>query len=130
MFKNYQVSFNTWIWSIVFHTRDIRFTEIMDYLSAFSMILFSVYHLFTRYPFFYFAFTNLISFWWSTFSISWSLRVNFMHWILTSSSLLKNKPIKKLFFSWTTWSDFGFLKFQLNSSSRISICMSSDFDIG
>ena len=130
MFKNYQVSFNTWIWSIVFHTRDIRFTEIMDYLSAFSMILFSVYHLFTRYPFFYFSFTNLTSFWWSTFSISWSLRVNFMYWILTSSSLLKNKPIKKLFFSWTTWSDFGFLKFQLNSSSRISICMSSDFDIG
>jgi len=44
----FYVSFNAWIWSIVFHTRDIRFTEIMDYLSAFSMILFSVYHLFTR----------------------------------------------------------------------------------
>nr|SVE72964.1 EOG090X0702 [Ceriodaphnia reticulata] len=37
-----------WFWSTVFHIRDVRFTEIMDYLGAFSMVLFSVYHFFVR----------------------------------------------------------------------------------
>nr|SVE78888.1 EOG090X0702 [Daphnia lumholtzi] len=37
-----------WLWSTIFHIRDVRFTEIMDYLGAFSMVLFSVYHFFVR----------------------------------------------------------------------------------
>nr|SVE92417.1 EOG090X0702 [Megafenestra aurita] len=35
---------HAWFWSTLFHVRDVRFTEIMDYLGAFSMVLFSVYH--------------------------------------------------------------------------------------
>ncbi|BES96918.1 post-GPI attachment to proteins factor [Nesidiocoris tenuis] len=37
------VSMNGWIWSTIFHTRDIDFTELMDYLSAFAMVFSSVY---------------------------------------------------------------------------------------
>ena len=33
---------NAWFWSTVFHTRDIHFTEMMDYFSAFSIVLFSL----------------------------------------------------------------------------------------
>lgn len=36
-------SINGWLWSAVFHTRDLAFTELMDYLSAFAMVLFSAY---------------------------------------------------------------------------------------
>nr|CAH0107193.1 unnamed protein product [Daphnia galeata] len=39
---------HAWFWSILFHIRDVRFTEIMDYLGAFSMVSFSVYHFFAR----------------------------------------------------------------------------------
>nr|SVE93645.1 EOG090X0702 [Scapholeberis mucronata] len=35
---------HAWFWSTLFHLRDIRFTEIMDYLGALSMVSFSVYH--------------------------------------------------------------------------------------
>uniref|UniRef100_A0A146MAA2 Post-GPI attachment to proteins factor 3 n=2 Tax=Lygus hesperus TaxID=30085 RepID=A0A146MAA2_LYGHE len=37
------VSINGWVWSTIFHTRDIGFTELMDYLSAFAMVFSSVY---------------------------------------------------------------------------------------
>ena len=33
---------NAWAWSTVFHTRDIHFTEMMDYFCAFSIVLFSL----------------------------------------------------------------------------------------
>jgi hypothetical protein len=33
---------NAWFWSTVFHTRDIAFTEMMDYFCAFSIVLFSL----------------------------------------------------------------------------------------
>lgn len=36
-------SINGWFWSAVFHTRDLAFTELMDYLSAFGMVLCSAY---------------------------------------------------------------------------------------
>jgi len=39
---------NGWFWSAVFHARDLHYTEIMDYLSALSMVLFSVYHMLIR----------------------------------------------------------------------------------
>ncbi|XP_032785363.2 post-GPI attachment to proteins factor 3 isoform X2 [Daphnia magna] len=39
---------HAWLWSTIFHIRDVRFTEIMDYLGAFSMVLFSVYHFLSR----------------------------------------------------------------------------------
>ncbi|XP_050537327.1 post-GPI attachment to proteins factor 3 [Daktulosphaira vitifoliae] len=37
------VSANCWIWSAVFHGRDTMFTEIMDYISAYAMVLFAFY---------------------------------------------------------------------------------------
>lgn len=39
---------NAWFWSTIFHTRDTPFTQRMDYLSAFSLILFQFYSLFAR----------------------------------------------------------------------------------
>nr|SVE75152.1 EOG090X0702 [Daphnia dolichocephala] len=39
---------HAWLWSTIFHIRDARFTEIMDYLGAFSMVLFSFYHFLVR----------------------------------------------------------------------------------
>ena len=33
---------NTWVWSTVFHTRDVPWTEKMDYFSAAAGILYSV----------------------------------------------------------------------------------------
>jgi hypothetical protein len=42
------VCVNGWIWSIVFHTRDTYVTELMDYFSAFSMILFTFFAAFVR----------------------------------------------------------------------------------
>ncbi|KAK7035897.1 AB hydrolase-1 domain-containing protein [Favolaschia claudopus] len=35
---------NTWIWSSVFHTRDLPFTEKLDYFSAALTILYSLYY--------------------------------------------------------------------------------------
>ncbi len=43
-----QICCNGWFWSAVFHARDLHYTEIMDYLSALSMVLFSVYHMLIR----------------------------------------------------------------------------------
>ena len=37
------ISCNAWIWSSVFHTRDIVLTERLDYFSATAIVLFSVY---------------------------------------------------------------------------------------
>ncbi|KXN80620.1 hypothetical protein AN958_09319 [Leucoagaricus sp. SymC.cos] len=37
-------SINAWIWSSVFHTRDLPFTEKMDYFSAALAILYALYH--------------------------------------------------------------------------------------
>nr|SVE69827.1 EOG090X0702 [Eubosmina coregoni] len=37
-----------WLWSAIFHVRDVRFTEIMDYLGALSMVMFSLYHFLIR----------------------------------------------------------------------------------
>ncbi|KAK9501460.1 hypothetical protein O3M35_012176 [Rhynocoris fuscipes] len=37
------ISINGWFWSAAFHTRDTAFTELMDYLSAFSLVFSSAY---------------------------------------------------------------------------------------
>ncbi|GLB40149.1 putative per1-like protein [Lyophyllum shimeji] len=37
-------SINAWIWSAVFHTRDLPFTEKMDYFSAALAILYALYY--------------------------------------------------------------------------------------
>ncbi|PSN47000.1 hypothetical protein C0J52_15328 [Blattella germanica] len=42
------VCLNCWFWSSVFHTRDTPFTEMMDYFSAFSTVLFSFYAMILR----------------------------------------------------------------------------------
>ncbi|XP_023721016.1 post-GPI attachment to proteins factor 3 [Cryptotermes secundus] len=42
------VCLNCWFWSSVFHTRDTPFTEMMDYFSAFSTVLFSFYAMVVR----------------------------------------------------------------------------------
>ncbi|EGF82507.1 hypothetical protein BATDEDRAFT_18873 [Batrachochytrium dendrobatidis JAM81] len=34
---------NSWVWSVIFHTRDFPFTERMDYFSAMASILFSLH---------------------------------------------------------------------------------------
>ncbi|KAG1819798.1 Per1-like protein [Suillus subaureus] len=48
------VSINAWLWSAVFHTRDLPSTEKLDYFSAALVILYSLYHtvlrLFNQYP--------------------------------------------------------------------------------
>jgi len=42
------VSINAWIWSTVFHTRDVSWTEKMDYFCAFSIVLFQLLAFFHR----------------------------------------------------------------------------------
>ncbi|XP_069683726.1 post-GPI attachment to proteins factor 3 [Periplaneta americana] len=42
------VCLNCWVWSTVFHIRDTPFTEMMDYFSAFSTVLFSFYAMVIR----------------------------------------------------------------------------------
>ncbi|CAB4059758.1 RBM25 [Lepeophtheirus salmonis] len=42
------VSINTWTWSTVFHTKDNNFTEKMDYLSAFSVVSYSLIAFFLK----------------------------------------------------------------------------------
>jgi len=42
------VSVNAWIWSAVFHTRDVAWTEKMDYFCAFSIVLFQLLAFFQR----------------------------------------------------------------------------------
>lgn len=37
------ISVNAWLWSCVFHTRDLLLTEQLDYFSATAVVLFSVY---------------------------------------------------------------------------------------
>ncbi|KAK6618349.1 hypothetical protein RUM44_002801 [Polyplax serrata] len=43
------VQLNSWVWSSVYHTRDTDFTERMDYMSAFLLILYSFYAVGLRY---------------------------------------------------------------------------------
>jgi hypothetical protein len=42
------IAFNGWICSAVFHARDKPWTEIMDYMAAFSMVIFSFFSVFVR----------------------------------------------------------------------------------
>ncbi|KRT85087.1 hypothetical protein AMK59_2900 [Oryctes borbonicus] len=42
------VSCHAWIWSAVFHTRDLPFTERMDYSCAYSIVLMSCYSMIIR----------------------------------------------------------------------------------
>ncbi|XP_047478813.1 post-GPI attachment to proteins factor 3-like [Penaeus chinensis] len=42
------ICINAWLWSVVFHARDTPWTERMDYFSAFSMVLFSLFGLLVR----------------------------------------------------------------------------------
>lgn len=37
------ICLNSWVWSIVFHARDTSFTEIMDYVSAFSVVTYFLF---------------------------------------------------------------------------------------
>lgn len=43
------VCLNAWFWSTIFHTRDTHFTQMMDYISAFSMILYQLYSFFVSF---------------------------------------------------------------------------------
>uniref|UniRef100_A0A1B6E938 Post-GPI attachment to proteins factor 3 n=1 Tax=Clastoptera arizonana TaxID=38151 RepID=A0A1B6E938_9HEMI len=42
-FVFFAVCCNCWIWSAVFHSRDRPISEVMDYLSAFGMVFYSLY---------------------------------------------------------------------------------------
>ncbi|XP_066301996.1 post-GPI attachment to proteins factor 3-like [Branchiostoma lanceolatum] len=42
------VAVNAWVWSTVFHTRDLVWTERLDYFSATSIILFQLFHCYRR----------------------------------------------------------------------------------
>ncbi len=42
------VQLNTWIWSAVFHTRDLRLTERMDYFSATATIMYTLHYTLNR----------------------------------------------------------------------------------
>ncbi|XP_028391333.1 post-GPI attachment to proteins factor 3-like isoform X2 [Dendronephthya gigantea] len=44
----YIISVNAWLWSAVFHTRDLTWTERLDYFGAVSLILASIYSSFVR----------------------------------------------------------------------------------
>jgi hypothetical protein len=37
------VGMNTWLWSTVFHMRDMKITELLDYFSAASLVLYSLF---------------------------------------------------------------------------------------
>lgn len=39
----YLIGMNSWIWSVVFHTRDVKWTERMDYFSAIAVLFYSLY---------------------------------------------------------------------------------------
>ncbi|EEB17464.1 conserved hypothetical protein [Pediculus humanus corporis] len=43
------IQLNSWFWSTVYHTRDVDFTEKMDYISAFILIIYSFYAMGLRY---------------------------------------------------------------------------------
>ncbi|KAG2139065.1 Per1-like protein [Suillus clintonianus] len=43
------VSINTWLWSAVFHTRDLPLTEKLDYFSAALVILYALYYAVLRF---------------------------------------------------------------------------------
>lgn len=43
-----QVCCHAWIWSAVFHTRDLPWTEFLDYVCAFSIILVNCYAMCVR----------------------------------------------------------------------------------
>uniref|UniRef100_A0A1B6HVL2 Post-GPI attachment to proteins factor 3 n=1 Tax=Homalodisca liturata TaxID=320908 RepID=A0A1B6HVL2_9HEMI len=42
------VCINCWVWSAIFHSRDLPLTELMDYLSAFGMVFYSLYGMIMR----------------------------------------------------------------------------------
>ncbi|XKL63358.1 hypothetical protein PGB90_005722 [Kerria lacca] len=54
------VSINTWFWSIIFHVRDIPFTERMDYISASSFIYYTFYAFGYRILLFQNLFTKIL----------------------------------------------------------------------
>lgn len=43
------VSINAWIWSTIFHSRDVNFTEMMDYFCALMGVMYSSFLLFIRW---------------------------------------------------------------------------------
>lgn len=45
---NALVGINAWFWSTVFHARDFPFTEMMDYIGAISLVMFSIFVLCVR----------------------------------------------------------------------------------
>ncbi|CAO0789223.1 unnamed protein product [Mucor circinelloides] len=42
------IGVNAWLWSTIFHSRDTKFTELMDYLSAGLLVLYSLYYAILR----------------------------------------------------------------------------------
>ncbi|XP_031568135.1 post-GPI attachment to proteins factor 3-like [Actinia tenebrosa] len=49
VWKTYMlVNVNAWTWSTIFHTRDLNWTEKLDYFCATSLILFSIFTFFVR----------------------------------------------------------------------------------
>jgi hypothetical protein len=42
------ITINTWIWSTVFHCRDVRITERLDYFSALASVQFALHYCFLR----------------------------------------------------------------------------------
>ncbi|CEP15601.1 hypothetical protein [Parasitella parasitica] len=42
------IGMNAWLWSTVFHSRDTKFTELMDYFSAALLVLYSLYYAIIR----------------------------------------------------------------------------------
>jgi len=45
---SFKVSMHTWFWSAVFHSRDLYWTERLDYFSAASMIVVALLFQFVR----------------------------------------------------------------------------------
>lgn len=42
------IAINAWFWAVVFHARDFRFTEMMDYVSAVALVMYSMFALCAR----------------------------------------------------------------------------------
>lgn len=42
------IGMNAWLWSTIFHSRDTKFTELMDYFSAGLLVLYSLYYAILR----------------------------------------------------------------------------------
>ncbi|KAK2151215.1 hypothetical protein LSH36_372g04030 [Paralvinella palmiformis] len=43
-----KIAINAWFWAVVFHARDFRFTEVMDYISAVALVMYSMFMLCAR----------------------------------------------------------------------------------